>query len=90
MNHMIQGDSGTHPSSPNYDPRNEVEETKVCVMCEDLNKESETVLDFIQENRLCNRKRCIEWSKEQDVANIEGSEKMKAEEYYNNLLKQLK
>lgn len=90
MNHMINGDSGTHSSSPNYDGRNETEPTHVCVMCEDMNKESDTVLDFIQENRLCNRKRCIEWSKANDVPNLEGSERMKAEQYYNNLLNQVK
>ena len=90
MNHMIQGDSGTHPSSPNYDGKNEVEETKMCCICFDENKESEMFRDFINENWLCNHKSCINESMNIDVPELEGSERMKAEEYYNNLLKQLK
>lgn len=67
---------------------NELNETDYhsCSQCGREEKESETVLDYIQENRICNRKKCIEESMRADLEMLEGSEYNKAVEYYGKML----
>lgn len=61
-----------------------------CCICDQWDAEHNMVKDLIQENWLCKNQYCIVASKEIDLEYSEGSERMKAEEYYNNLLKQVK
>ncbi len=62
---------------------------KLCCICDCEQEEMDMVSDYIQENDLCNRKECIKQSMEIDFEHLEGSELIKADEYYNNLLKEI-
>lgn len=88
---MIDSDSGSHHMSPYFDGFDEDEPTyRKCCICDKEHEETEMVRDFINENDLCNRPECIRQKMENESEYLEGTELTKMEQYYNNLLNQIK
>lgn len=91
MNHMIDGDTGSHHFSPNWDGKDEYEpEIKVCCYCPNEAPKEEMVLDHIGENWICNHKWCIEQSMLSDLAHCDEHDYDKISDYYDNLLNNVK
>jgi len=80
---MIDGDSGTHPSSPNYDGRNEPEEYVNCECCGEKIKLSDAVNDFY--HAVLIGKCCLQNSEDIDVRDSEPSKETEIRRYYENL-----